>query len=183
MTEEERFLISLKRRRRGSLERAIDLYTPYVTVVVYNVIGAVMSKEDIEEVVSDVFISLWKNAENLDIQKGCIRTYLGAAARNCAKNKLRQAHTYDELDENIISSGSEPYESVEAQEQRAMLLGLINELGEPDSEIFLRYYYYDERISRISAAMGIGSSTIKTKLARGRKKMKEMLIRRRYCNE
>ncbi|MDO5396950.1 MAG: sigma-70 family RNA polymerase sigma factor [bacterium] len=183
LTEEEKFLISLKRRRRGSLERAIDLYTPYVTVVVYNVIGAVMSKEDVEEVVSDVFISLWKNAGNLDIQKGCIRTYLGAAARNCAKNKLRQVRAYEELDENIVSDGAEPYESIEAKEQRRLLLELINELGEPDSEIFLRYYYYDERISRISAAMGIGSSTIKTKLSRGRKKIKEMLIKRRYCNE
>lgn len=183
MTDDEKLLISLKRRKRGSLERVIDLYTPYVTVVVYNVIGAVMPKEDIEEVVSDVFVSLWRNAESLDSEKGCIRTYLGAAARNSAKNKLRKASAHDELNENIVSDNSEPYDALASKEQKALLLELIRELGEPDSEIFLRYYYYEERISRIALTTGICTSTIKTKLSRGRKKIKESLIQRRYRNE
>ena len=58
------------------------------------------------------------------------------------------------------------------------MIQLIYELGEPDSEIFMRYYFYDEKISRISNIMDIKSGTIKTKLARGRKRLKEILERR-----
>lgn len=63
-------------------------------------------------------------------------------------------------------------------------MNLIQELGEPDREIFMRYYYYEEKISKISKNMGINISTIKTKLARGRKRLKEVLeLRRGYGNE
>lgn len=175
MTNEERQLENIKRRRRGSLEKVIDMYTPYISVIVYNIIGAVMTREDIEEVVSDVFISFWRNAENLDSTKGNLRTYLGAAARNCAKNKLRQLSVHEELDVNFVDGGQTPEECLQDSEDRALILQLIKSLGEPDSEIFLRYYWYEEKISQIAAATGLCSSTITTKLSRGRKKLKEIL--------
>lgn len=176
MTNEEKLLTGLKKRRHGTLEKVINLYTPYVTVVIYNVVGAAMTKEDIEEIVSDVFLSLWKSAGALDSKKGNIRTYLAAIARNCAKNKLRTIHIYEELDENVISAYKTPQEVVEEQENRALMLELIRSLGEPDCEIFLRYYYYEEKISKIADITGLHVSTVKTKLSRGRKKIKELLI-------
>lgn len=39
-------------------------------------------------------------------------------------------------------------------------------LGEPDSEIFVRRYKFDEKIKDISKAMGLNISTVKTRLAR-----------------
>lgn len=179
MTDEERLLINLKKRKRGSLEKAVDIYTAYVSVIVYNIIGDVMTKEDIEEVVSDVFVSLWRSAETLDSSKGCVRSYISVIAQNCAKKKLRSADTKNsELDENLAAVQSEPDEKVETDEEKMMLLELIREFGEPDSEIFLRYYWYDEKISKISEATGICRSTIKTRLLRGRKKLKEILMKR-----
>lgn len=183
MTDEEKLLKNLKKRKRGSLENAIDIYTAYVSVIVYNIIGDIMTKEDVEEVISDVFVALWRNAETLDNDKGCIRTYLSAVARNCAKKKLRSFQTYSELHENVIALHSEPSEKVEADEEKSMLLELIRELGEPDNEIFLRHYWYDEKISKISDVTGIRQSTVKTKLHRGRIKLKEILLKRRYGNE
>lgn len=173
MKNEEQFLHSLKKRRHGSLEKIIDMYTPYVSVVVYNVIGAVMTKEDIEEVVSDAFLSLWRNASALDAEKGCIRSYLAATARNLAKNKLRRAAMHEEINDNIVSEYSEG--DIERHEERMVLIDLIASLGEPDSEIFLRYYFYGEKISRIAAVTGLCSSTVKSRLSRGRRKLRVML--------
>ncbi|MDD6484621.1 MAG: sigma-70 family RNA polymerase sigma factor [Clostridiales bacterium] len=179
MTDEEKLLINLKKRRRGSLEKAVDIYTPYVSVIVYNIIGGIMTKEDVEEAVSDVFVSLWKSAGELDVKKGCIRTYLGALARNCARKKLRGFKgAYAQLDESAAASEEELCARLELDEERAMLLELIKDLGEPDCEIFLRYYWYNERISKISDVTGICKSTITTKLQRGRKKLKEILTKR-----
>ncbi|MCH5186690.1 MAG: sigma-70 family RNA polymerase sigma factor, partial [Oscillospiraceae bacterium] len=141
-------------------------------------VGAAVTKEDIEEIVSDVFLSLWKNAETLDGKKGKIRTYLAAIARNSAKNKLRTVHTYDEISENIVSAYKTPQEDVEERENRALMLELIKGLGEPDCEIFLRYYYYEEKISKIADITGLHTSTVKSRLSRGRKKIKAELKRR-----
>lgn len=183
MTNEDKLLTGIKKRRRGSLEKAIDIYTPYVSVVVYNTIGTSMTKEDIEEVVSDVFISLWKSAESLDSEKGSLRTYLGAVARNCAINKLRQLSFCEELSDSVVSELKSPDDTMAEAENRTMLLGLIKNLGEPDTEIFLRYYWYDESVSKISAVTGICRSTITTKLLRGRQKLKKNLTEGMYGNE
>lgn len=175
MTEEEKLLFNLKKRKRDALEKAMKEYTPYVSVIIYNIIGNIMTKEDVEEVTADVFVGLWKHADSLDSKKGTVKAYLGTAARNCAKNKLRQVSFHQELDESMTTENPEPVVYLEQKEKQKQLVHLISTLGEPDSELFMRYYYYDEKISKIAKITGMKASTIKTRLARGRKKLKEML--------
>ncbi|MEF9971380.1 MAG: sigma factor-like helix-turn-helix DNA-binding protein, partial [Oscillospiraceae bacterium] len=45
----------------------------------------------------------------------------------------------------------------------------------PDREIFLRHYYYYQALAQISVEMEINVSTVKTRLRRGREKLKEIL--------
>ena len=54
-------------------------------------------------------------------------------------------------------------------------MGNSYELGEPDSEIFVRCYKFDEKIKDISKAMGLNISTVKTRLSRGKRKLRKML--------
>jgi len=173
LTDEQKILHNLKKKKRDSLEKAIKAYNPYVRVIVYRIIGCVMANEDIEEVISDVFISFWKSAHALDAEKGNIRAYLGTIAKNCAKNKLRELRPYSELDETISSNAKSPQESFEMREEKDLLVNLIMELGEPDSEIFIRYYYYEQKIKNIAYYTGLPVSTVKTKLARGRLALKK----------
>ena len=168
MTDEQKILHNLKKKKRDSLEKAIKVYNPYVRVIIYKIIGSVMTNEDIEEVISDVFISLWKCAESLDTEKGSIRAYLGTIAKNCAKNKLRELRPYSELDETISSTAKSPQESFEIREEKDFIVNLVMALGEPDSEIFIRFYYYEQKIKDISRYTGLPIPTIKTKLSRGR---------------
>ena len=174
LTDEQKILLSLKNKNRDSLEKVIKIYTPYVRVIAYGIIGNVMTNEDVEEVIADTFISLWKSAENLDAEKGSVRAYLGTIARNCSKNKLRELRPSSELDETIPSAEQGPVESFEAKEERNLLVNLIMELGEPDSEIFIRYYYYEQKIRHIANYMKLPVPTVKTKLSRGRFRLKQI---------
>ena len=175
MDNEKNLIINLKKKKYESLNKIIENYTPYVSVIVYNTIGNYVTKEDIEEVISDTFISLWKHSENISNDKGSLRTYLGTIAKNCAKNKLRNLMLYDELNENIVSDCETPESYAERTSNKYTLINYISSLGEPDSEIFIRYYFYEENILKISKIMKINISTVKTKLSRGRKKLKEMI--------
>jgi len=171
---EQKLLESLRNQKRGALEKAIKQYTPYVSVVVYNVIGQAMAQEDIEEVVSSVFISLWRNSSNLDYSKGSIKTYLGTLARNSAKDKLRGLKYHLPLEDYTAATyENEPHVSFEQQEQSTAILSMIKELGEPSSEIFIRYYFYEEKVRYIAESMGLPLSTVKTNLVRGRQKLKK----------
>ena len=45
-----------------------------------------------------------------------------------------------------------------------------------DREIFLRFYYYYEKIAQIAAAMELTESAVKSRLSRGREKLKSRLL-------
>ena len=63
MTDEAELLHRLRNREKNSIDEAIRIYTPYLSTVLYHMAGNSLPKEDIEEIVADVFVILWKNAE------------------------------------------------------------------------------------------------------------------------
>ncbi len=122
MINEIKLLHNLKSKKRNSLEDVIKLYTPYASVVIYNTIGSIAPKEDVDEVISDTFLQLWRNADSIDEEKGCIRSYVVAVARNTAKNKLRTIRVNEEIDENILSDSDSPQDILLKNEDRKFLL-------------------------------------------------------------
>lgn len=112
MIDEQKLLHNLKKRNRNSLDDIIKIYTPYISVIVYNTVGCKLSKEDMEEIVSDTFFLLWQNSLNIDETKGNMRSYLATIARNTSKNKLRKYHSNEVLNEQIISSDLTPQDNI-----------------------------------------------------------------------
>ena len=172
MAEEEKLLLRLKRKEEHSIDEAIEVYTPYLSVVLYNMVGNRLPREDIEEIVSDVFVMLWKNAEYIDLKKGTVRSYIAAVARNFAYKRFNKKKDDTCLDELEIPDESS---AVDRHLVSSEVWDAVMRLGEPDSEIFVRYYKFNEKIKDISRATGIHISTIKTKLSRGKKKLRKIL--------
>ncbi len=159
MADEEKLLRRLKKKQRGALEQTMEVYTPYLGTVLYNMAGTHLSREDAEEIISDVFLSLWRNAERLDPAKGTIRSYIAASARNAAIKRLQKQKdcaSLDELGENTLHTNTDDADSGEVLWQAVM------SLGEPDNEIFVRYYQYDEWRREIAQAMTSNLSTVTT---------------------
>lgn len=172
MADEAKLLLRLKNKKRNAIDEAIEVYTPYLSTVLYNMLGNRLPKEDIEEILSDVFVTLWKNADTIDLEKGTLRAYLAAVARNFALKKLNKQKDYTSLDEIELPDAAPIPEEKTAE---SLVWDAVMRLGEPDNEIFVRYYKFGEKIREIAKATGVNPSTIKTKLARGRRKLKEIL--------
>ena len=170
MVNEKKLLMRLKNKERNSINEAIEIYTPYLSTVLYNMVGNRLPKEDIEEIVSDVFVTLWQNADYIDLRKGTIRSYIAAAARNFALKRLNKQTDYTCLDDVELSDERYKENSTDDAVWNAVM-----SLGEPDNEIFIRRYKFDEKLKDISKATGINISTIKTKLSRGKCKLKKIL--------
>ena len=170
MVDESKLLMQLKKRHKNSINQAIEVYTPYLSTVLYNMVGNGLPKEDIEEIVSDVFVVLWKNAEYIDLSKGTLRSYIAATARNLALKRLNKKKDYTNLDDIEI-----PIEDEFTDDNKKSIWDAVMRLGEPDNEIFVRFYKYDEKLKDISKATGLNISTIKTKLSRGKLKLKKIL--------
>lgn len=175
--KEEIILRKLCSHDPAALEALMDAYIPYVSTVVWNILRSCMTAEDAEEVVSDVFLAAWNQAEQ--IQPGFTKAWLGAVARNKAKNKLRQMGQDLPFEEDYLEIPDEntPATEAERKEECRLVRKAVDTMGEPDREIFLRHYYYAQTVQEISQTMHLNESTIKTKLRRGRMRLRTILLR------
>ena len=171
---ESKALRLLQQGSADALKWFIGKYTPYVSTIIYNIIGSAMSSADVEEVASDVFFTLWENADK--VNSGSVRGYLGSIARNKAKNKFREAGFDLPLDEELYISEDLPLEEkqMERELQEAVRQKVLK-MKEPDREILLRYYYYYQPIPRIAQEMGMSPSNIKVRLYRARNTLRSTL--------
>ena len=177
--DEKSALRALKQKDETALAWMIDRYSAYVSTVIFNIIGSFMTVSDIEEVASDVFLTLWSSAEK--ISPGQVKAYLSGIARNKAKEKTREmGHDLPLCDDIVIVSDVDLERDFTAREQASFVRQAVLAMRQPDREIFLRHYYYCQTVAQISEEMGINASTVKTKLRRGREKLKEILCEGGY---
>ena len=87
---------ALRRGQRGALDRVIAGYSGYAASVARSVLGSAASREDLEEIVSDVFVALWRTADRLDETRP-LKSYLAAIARNAAIDRLRRQRPEEPL--------------------------------------------------------------------------------------
>ena len=157
MTDEEELLQRLRNREKNSIDEAIRIYTPYLSTVLYHMAGNSLPKEDIGRI---------------DLQKGTLRSYLAAVARNFALKRINRKMDHTSLEDIELSDGKN---FMEENFHNNYVWETVMSLGEPDSEIFVRRYKFDEKIKDISKAMGLNISTVKTRLSRGKRKLRKML--------
>lgn len=179
--EEEKLLARLRRGEFSALDELINLYGRYVSRIVGTLIGTAMTAQDVEEVVSDVFFALWRQAYK--VRPGRLKGYLSSIARNQAINKLREQRQELALEENVLPVLDGPEQTATAAERREILHRALDEMSEPEREIFLRHYYYGQTVAAIGLEMQMNVSTIKSRLSRGRKKLKAILLEGGYCHE
>lgn len=171
---EAKALKLLKAGSADALAWFISKYTPYVSTVIHNIIGARMSFADVEEVTSDVFYILWDKADT--VEDGRIRGFLGCVARNRAKNKFREAGFEISIEEEFLISEDIPLEEkyLNSELQAAVRREVLG-LSDPDREIVLRFYYYFQPVSDIASAVGMSESNVKVRLHRCRKMLRLLL--------
>ncbi len=176
---EEKIVNGLHSGDLEALNAAITEFTAYAYAIVFNVLGDFLPQEDIEETVSDTFVSLWYSREK--VLRGKLKPYIGTIARNKAKDKLRGIKPAQPLEDDYpVACCIEPEEQVLKKEMAIATREAVDAMGEPDSEIFKRHYFLYQRVDDIAADMGMKPSAIKARLKRGREKLRIALGRKGF---
>ena len=86
------------------IENVMKDYTNYIYTIIRNN-ARILSNEDIEEIILDVFMALWKNQYKLDFNKS-MSAYICGITNNLINYKLRQNKNInsniDEFENQII---------------------------------------------------------------------------------
>lgn len=179
MDENKRLALHLKKHDEKALDRIMLKYTPLVSTVIHNISNGRLSREDIEEATADTFVSLWKNADRFDPEK--LTGYLCVVAKSKALDLLEKHRIIPvDIDDMDIEDDFSVTENAEYEELTGELKRSIEFIGEPEREILIRYYFYYQKIEDISKYMKLNPATVKVKLHRTRKKLKQILTERGF---
>jgi len=157
-------------------DHLIDDFYGYVYIVVKNSISLYITDEDIEEIISDIFVALWKNS-NIVSNDINLKAYLTGIAKNTIKNKYRKTQinfSISEYEEKLIDSMNLE-KIVEENEQNQIIKNSLNILKKEEYKTFIMFYYESKTIKEISQTLKISESKVKIILHRVRKKIKKIL--------
>ena len=163
------------------IEKIINDYSGYIYIIVKNMTKEILSNEDMEEIISDVFVVFWNNRLKIDKTKP-IKSYLSGITKNLVRLKYRKIqfnYNLEDYENNLVNKLSVE-ESYEMNEENNLIEKALENMKEEDREIFLLYYYESKKIKEISKDLNISESKVKTKLHRIRKKLKKELEKGGY---
>lgn len=160
------------------IEQLIKDYKTYIYTIAKNNSKGFLSNEDIEEIVSDTFLTIWHNKNKIEKNK-MLKNYISAVTKNLVLKKFREKQSSNLNislnDENLSSE----YNDIEYVYENSLIEKTINEelknFTKLEYQIFTKYYYFSKSIKEIASEMNISESLVKVKLHRVRKKLKERL--------
>lgn len=179
--EDKDFLEGLRRSDLDTLAGLIDHYSPYVFSVVRNQLGRFGNEADVEEIASEVFFILWQ--KRFTFKSTHLRGWLGIVSRNQARSFQRKNKKYSKeisIEDVFLVEGEQSEKLLEQKERTRILWIALQELGEPDSTILTLFYYDDLSVPSIATRLQMHPEAIKSKIRRGREKIKSILRREGY---
>ncbi len=162
----------------GALEALYERYGR----AAYSLARRILTEETLaQDVVQEVFLSLWRDARRFDAGRGTVATYLLSMTHHRAvdavrrEENLRRWRTSDEGLELEPDPGARVEEEVEASERRAQVRAALAELPAAQREAVTLAYFGGYTQREVAALVGAPLGTVKTRMAAGMRKLREAL--------
>lgn len=172
-------------RNETAIAATSEKYGSYCKSISMNILK---NDEDAEECVNDTYMKTW-NAIPPQIPM-IFSAFLGKIVRNISFNKYRRNNSQkrggsemplilDELGD--IVSGSESVEDeIDTKELLKAINGFLNSISEYKRGIFIRRYWYSDKVSDIAQRYGKSENSVSVELNRIRKALRDHLLKRGY---
>jgi len=130
-----------------------------------------------EDLVSDVFLELWRRAAAYEA-RATVSTWLLAIARYKATSALRR-HTEVALDAEtasaIVDPADDPETALQDKDRGEVLRRCLAQLSPEHAAIIDLVYYHERSVKEVADIVGIPEPTVKTRMFYARKKLAGMM--------
>jgi RNA polymerase sigma factor (sigma-70 family) len=181
----------------GSEDALAELYDRHAAAIHATAVRMTGDRGVAEDVVQEVFLTLWNRAERFDPERGSLAAWLGTIARHRAVDRLRAAGrrprlvslsgTPDEpagsvLDRALrpgsvadMAAADDPAAAAEAGEARAAIGAALATMPEQERDVILLAYRDDLTQSEIAERLGWPLGTVKTRTRRALGRLRGVL--------
>ena len=130
-----------------------------------------------EDLLSDVFLDVWRQADRFQARSS-VSTWLLAIARFKALS-ARRTRKDAELDEAIEATVADPADNpevmLEKKNREELVRAALNNLSPEHKEVLDLVYYHEKSVDECAQILGVPSGTVKTRMFYARKKVAEMV--------
>src|SRR5215813_10226776 len=130
-----------------------------------------------EDVISDVFLDVWRQAGSFE-GRSAVSTWLLAIARFKALSVLRRRPD-EELNDTGAAAVPDPTDDPEIAVQKKdtgeILRECLNALSREHREVIDLVYYHEKTVDEVARIVGIPEATVKTRMFYARKKLSVLL--------
>jgi RNA polymerase sigma-70 factor (ECF subfamily) len=130
-----------------------------------------------EDLLSDVFLDVWRQADRFQARSS-VSTWLLAIARFKALS-ARRTRKDAELDETIEATVADPADNpevmLEKKNREELVRAALNNLSPEHKEVIDLVYYHEKSVDECAQILGVPSGTVKTRMFYARKKVAEMV--------
>ncbi len=164
-------------------ETFVQLYDTYFNRLIFHASRFVEDNAEAEDIVSDVFVELWKKIDTLNLDRG-IATYLYRAVSTRALNVLRHRNVaavrleaLQAINDRRIEfiEKTTPLDDMEAQEIKGSIDEALSHLPDKCREVFILSYINGLKSKDIAAALGISVRTVEAHVYKALRLMREQL--------
>lgn len=133
-----------------------------------------------EDLLSEVFLEVWRSAGRFDARSQ-VTTWILGIARYKALSSLRQ-RSFDELDDDTCETledlADDPEISLQKKQHGALLQDCLKQLSTAHREVLDLIYYHEQSIEDVARIIGVPPGTVKTRAFHARKRIAELMAAR-----
>ena len=159
-------------------KRAMQVLYARHNVRVYRFIVRLTGNQTLaEDLVSEVFLDVWRQAEGFE-SKSQVSTWLLAIARYKALSALRRRtdeHLDDHMAETIEDTSEDPETAVNAKDRNSIVQKCLTQLSPAHREVIDLVYYHEKSVEEVAKIVGVPAATVKTRMFYARNKMADLL--------
>ncbi len=153
------------------------LYARHHVRVFRFVVRLVWDEATAEDLISEVFLDVWRQAGRFE-GRSAVSTWMLAIARFKALSALRRRPD-QELDEEtagaIEDPSDDPAAALEKKDKSTMLRKCLTGLSAEHREIIDLVYYHEKSVEEVAEIVGIPENTVKTRMFYARKRLAELV--------
>src|SRR6516162_2503870 len=130
-----------------------------------------------EDLVSEVFIDVWRGARGFKV-KSRVSTWMLAIARHKTLSALRR-RSDEQLDEDAAAAIADPADDAETtannRDRSAIVQQCLSQLSALHREVLDLVYYHEKSVDEVAEIVGAPVNTVKTRMFYARKRMQTLL--------
>lgn len=138
-------------------------------------------RAEAEDVCQETFARVWKGASTFS-PRAKPSTWLYRIARNLAVDRLRRRRETSEVDPDAAAASGRPSEHLERKRLAEAVQRALAELPERQRSAVTLSHHHGMSHEEIAGVLDVGVRAVESLLARGRRKLRELLSER-YADE